>query len=71
MEWAWGAAGVGMAGGGVRAKHCVLLPPPRPFWLSPSQIMVIPVGPDAEEYAGEVSPLPNGSARGAGNWGVG
>ncbi|KAM3825068.1 regulation of nuclear pre-mRNA domain-containing protein 2 isoform 3-T6 [Vipera latastei] len=28
-----------------------------PFWLSPSQIMVIPVGPDAEEYAGEVHRL--------------
>uniref|UniRef100_A0A8C6XZY2 threonine--tRNA ligase n=1 Tax=Naja naja TaxID=35670 RepID=A0A8C6XZY2_NAJNA len=28
-----------------------------PFWLSPFQIMVIPVGPDAEEYAGEVHRL--------------
>ncbi|XP_070622176.1 threonine--tRNA ligase 1, cytoplasmic-like isoform X2 [Erythrolamprus reginae] len=28
-----------------------------PFWLSPYQIMVIPVGPDAEEYAGEVQRL--------------
>uniref|UniRef100_H9G724 threonine--tRNA ligase n=1 Tax=Anolis carolinensis TaxID=28377 RepID=H9G724_ANOCA len=25
-----------------------------PFWLSPSQIMVIPVGPDAESYAHEI-----------------
>ncbi|XP_063173070.1 threonine--tRNA ligase 1, cytoplasmic-like [Candoia aspera] len=28
-----------------------------PFWLSPSQIMVIPVGPDAEAYAREVHHL--------------
>lgn len=49
---------VGLTGGGVRAKLCALLPSPRPFWLSPSQIMVIPVGPDAEEYAGEVRAQP-------------
>lgn len=28
-----------------------------PFWLSPSQIMVIPVGPDTEDYAREVRQL--------------
>ncbi|XP_066466396.1 threonine--tRNA ligase, mitochondrial isoform X2 [Tiliqua scincoides] len=28
-----------------------------PFWLSPSQIMVIPVGPDTEDYAREVHQL--------------
>lgn len=44
--------------GGIRAKLYALLPFPRPFWLSPSQIMVIPVGPDAEEYAAEVRAQP-------------
>ncbi|XP_077175653.1 threonine--tRNA ligase, mitochondrial isoform X2 [Paroedura picta] len=28
-----------------------------PFWLSPAQVMVIPVGPDAEDYAQEVHQL--------------
>lgn len=43
--------------GGSRPSFA-LLPSPRPFWLSPSQIMVIPVGPDAEEYAAEVRDEP-------------
>lgn len=30
--------------------------PARPLWLSPLQVMVIPVGPDVESYACEVSP---------------
>lgn len=27
----------------------------RPLWLSPSQVMVVPVGPTCEEYAQKVS----------------
>ena len=26
----------------------------RPFWLSPRQVMVVPVGPTSEEYAQQV-----------------
>lgn len=26
----------------------------RPFWLSPRQVMVVPVGPASEEYAQQV-----------------
>lgn len=26
----------------------------RPFWLSPRQVMVVPVGPTSEEYARQV-----------------
>lgn len=28
----------------------------RPLWLSPRQVMVVPVGPTCEEYAQRVSP---------------
>lgn len=28
----------------------------RPLWLSPNQVMVVPVGPTCEEYAQKVNP---------------
>lgn len=31
-------------------------PPPRPLWLSPRQVMVVPVNPSCEDYAKKVSP---------------
>jgi len=28
----------------------------RPFWLSPRQVMVVPVSPKFDDYASQVSP---------------
>lgn len=35
---------------------------PRPLWLSPAQVMVIPVGGDSESYSKQVSGVPAGFA---------
>lgn len=35
--------------------HLPLFSAPRPLWLSPAQIMVIPVGGDSESYSKQVS----------------
>lgn len=38
-----------------RSVDRLLLSPRRPLWLSPSQVMVIPVGGDSESYSNQVS----------------
>lgn len=32
----------------------------RPFWLSPRQVMVVPVSPKFDDYASQVSPSYHG-----------
>lgn len=39
-----------------KRNHAGMSPSSRPLWLSPRQVMVVPVNPSCEDYAKKVSP---------------